>query len=69
MVCQADHITSNFLKAVFHKFYLVHSWIPWPIYPFQVNVSFPYLLKTSENTSGFLTFSGGVEMQTDLFFQ
>ena len=23
------HITS-FLKAVFQKFYLVHSWIPWP---------------------------------------
>ena len=22
-------MTSNFLKAVFHKFYLVHSWIPW----------------------------------------
>ena len=22
-------ITSNFLKAVFHKFYLVHSWISW----------------------------------------
>ena len=22
-----DHIISNFLKAVFHKFYLVHSWI------------------------------------------
>ena len=21
----ADHIPSNFLKAVFHKFYLVHS--------------------------------------------
>ena len=21
----------NFLKAVFHKFYLAHSWIPWPI--------------------------------------
>ena len=20
----------NFLKAVFYKFYLVHSWIPWP---------------------------------------
>ena len=32
MVCLADHITLNFLKAVFHKFYLVHSWIPWPIY-------------------------------------
>ena len=24
---QAEHITSNFLKAVFHKFYFVHSWI------------------------------------------
>ena len=24
---QADHITWNFLKAVFRKFYLVHSWI------------------------------------------
>ena len=23
----ADHITSNFLKVVFHKSYLVHSWI------------------------------------------
>ena len=22
-----DHITSNFLKAVFHKFHMVHSWI------------------------------------------
>ena len=24
---EADHVPSNFLKAVFHKFYLVHSWI------------------------------------------
>ena len=24
---KADHDPSNFLKAVFHKFYLVHSWI------------------------------------------
>ena len=23
----SDHITSKFLKAVFHKFYLVHFWI------------------------------------------
>ena len=23
-----DHITSNFLNGAFHKFYLVHSWIP-----------------------------------------
>ena len=29
---QAHYIISNFLKAVFHKFYLVHSWIPWPSY-------------------------------------
>ena len=27
-----EHIPSNFLKAVFHKFYLVHSWILCPIY-------------------------------------
>ena len=26
----ADHVTSNFWKAVFHKLYLVHSSIPWP---------------------------------------
>ena len=25
----ADYITSSFLKAVFHKFYLLHFWIPW----------------------------------------
>ena len=24
---KADHMPSNFLKVVFHKFYLVHSWI------------------------------------------
>ena len=29
---KADHIPSNFLKAVFHKFYLVHSWILCPIW-------------------------------------
>ena len=23
----------NYLKTVFHKFYLVHSWIPWPMCP------------------------------------
>ena len=27
-----DHITTDFLKAVFYKFYLVHYRIPWPIY-------------------------------------
>ena len=29
-----DRIPSNFLKAVFHKFYLVYSWILCPIYLF-----------------------------------
>ena len=28
----ADHITSNFLKGVFHKFHLVRSWIVCLIY-------------------------------------
>ena len=27
---QAGHFASNLLKAVFHKFYLVHSWILFP---------------------------------------
>ena len=26
-----DHITSNFLKAVFHKFHLAQSWILCPV--------------------------------------
>ena len=29
---KADHIPSNFLKVVFHKYYLVHSWILCPIW-------------------------------------
>ena len=29
---QADHTLSSFLKAAFHNFYLVHSWILSPIY-------------------------------------
>ena len=32
MIFEADHITSIFLKGVFHKFYLVHSWILCPIF-------------------------------------
>ena len=28
---KSDYAISNFLKAVFHKFYLVHSWISWLI--------------------------------------
>ena len=31
-ITSADHINSVFLNAVFPKFYLVHFWIPWPIY-------------------------------------
>ena len=32
---KADYITSNFLKAIFHKLYLVHSWILGPILKLQ----------------------------------
>ena len=32
LIWEADHISSNFLKAVFHKFYLVQSWILCPIW-------------------------------------
>ena len=28
---EADHITLNFLKAVFQQFYLVDSWIAWTV--------------------------------------
>ena len=35
----ADYITSNFLKAVFHKFYLVHSWILCPKWAFVLFVT------------------------------
>ena len=31
---KADYAPSNFLKAVFHKCYLVHSWILWHICTF-----------------------------------
>ena len=34
---EAGHTTSNFLKAVFHKFYLVHSWILCPRYNCNVD--------------------------------
>ena len=30
LVSKADHTPSNFWKAVFHKFYLVDSWILCP---------------------------------------
>ena len=32
MVCRSRPYHFNFLKAVFHKFYLVHSWILWNSY-------------------------------------
>ena len=36
---KADHILSKFLKVVFHKFYLVHSWILCAIFCAVVNRS------------------------------
>ena len=35
MVCLADHITSNFLKVVFQKIYLVHYWTLCPIHAYK----------------------------------
>ena len=48
MVCyglsaQADHITWNFLQAVFHKFYLVYSSIPWPTYLSILSISYEWV--------------------------
>ena len=40
---QADHIILNFLKAVFHKFYLVYSWIPWPTYLSILSISYEWV--------------------------
>ena len=37
---KVDHTSSNILRAVFHKFYLVHSWILCPIYHYQCNFLF-----------------------------
>ena len=43
-----DHITSNFLKVVFIKSYVVHSWILCPIcFPWQ---TWTYLKNTLEHT-------------------
>ena len=43
-----DHVTSNFLKVAFHKFYFVHSWILCPIcFPWQ---TWTHLKNTLEHT-------------------
>ena len=44
MVCLGRLVASSFLKAVFHKFYLVYSWISWPICRSTILVS-SYLLR------------------------
>ena len=46
-----DHITTDFLKAVFYKFYLVHYRIPWPTHLLLFNskfsnVIFNFIFKT-----------------------
>ena len=54
-----DHITSDFLKAVFHKFYVAHFWklfsiCTGPVMQVQVIINFTILLaefaKTFQNT-------------------
>ena len=34
-----DSITSDLLKGVSHKIYLVHSWIPWPICKYEMTMN------------------------------
>ena len=46
-LAKADHITSHFLKAVFHKLHVVRSWIPWPIYS---KVQTDYITQVFSNT-------------------
>ena len=55
----AEHITSNFLKAVFYKFYLVRSWILCLIYVMLCAIWYHlYNLETVKNTHwGVLLFS------------
>ena len=48
------HITSNFLKADFHKFYLVRSWIPWPIHILCLSLVKVRLKSHAQNISHFL---------------
>ena len=35
MVYLDRHVTSSFLEAVFHRFYMVYSGIPWPVWSFS----------------------------------
>ena len=55
LLVEADHTPSNFLKAAFNKFYLVHSWILCPIFPFDdtwniliLNAAIDYLISTKK---------------------
>ena len=45
----ADLITSNSLNAAFHKFYLVHSWIPWLLWTFTLCVNDNFMFKVCCN--------------------
>ena len=38
----ADHIPSNFLKTVFYKIYLVHSWLLCPKYDYRLTSNLQY---------------------------
>ena len=48
---EAEHITSNFLKAVFHKFHLVHSWKLCSIFHFTYPIFHnPYYITNFEGS-------------------
>ena len=63
-----DLITSNFLKVVFHKFYLVHSWKPWPIHQllFSYNICGLSVYRKTEHVT--IQLNGiGRKLKTHLF--
>ena len=65
---QVKFVEDGLFKAVFHKFYVVHSWIPWLKYylthfrpMFHFNTPWKH-----QKSSGLLMSSGDIKKKTDL---
>ena len=49
-MCLSKHVILYILKAVFHKFYFVHSWVFWPIYNANARkIRLPYMSLAQED--------------------
>ena len=66
MTCLNRHVTSNFLKADFHKFYLVYSRMPCLIHLVLEFLAFEY--KNSINILGKVTRNKKVREQKRYFW-